>query len=83
MTPVPAARMGVPGDVAQSTPVCMRRSLQQRMEAHAEAGGEAHVAAHRAAHQELLRVVALLVVVVDERRRACGSGRSDRSRRRW
>ena len=25
--PEPAARMGVPGDVAQSTPVCMRRSF--------------------------------------------------------
>ena len=41
--------------------------VQQRMEAHAEAGGEPHVlAAHRPAHQELLRVVAILVVVVDD-----------------
>ncbi len=40
--------------------------VQQRVEAHAETRGEADVAAHRPAHQELFRIVAPLVVVVDE-----------------
>ena len=55
------AGRGGPVDAGVHAPL-----VEQRMEAHAEAGGEADVAAHRAAHEELLRVVAPLVVVVDD-----------------
>ena len=54
--------------------------IEERVKAHAEARRQAHVvAAHGLAHQELVRVVALVVVVVDD---AVGRSGSDRTCRR-